>query len=296
MNIDNPKMTRREALKYIGTTMAGLALTASGLSAFTSCTEKGKKRMVFYFTGTGNSLYVARQFAEKPLSIPQVMKQESPEFEADEIGIVYPIYGHIAPKMVQEFIRKAKLKAPYLFAILTYGNRKCNATELWDELAKENGLHFNYITTIKMVDNFLPSFDMNEQIKIDKQEDKQIAEALRDVSESRNWMQPVTGEERQQHAEFMKRAGGLLSIKAEELLEIKENCIGCGICTQVCPHGNFIMTGEGVKTAGTCEFCLACAQNCPQKAIGLKMKEKNPNARYRHPEVSLNDIVRTNRK
>ena len=197
--MNNEKITRREALKCMGTTLAGLALTASGLSSITSCTEEKKRRLVFYFTGTGNCLYVARKFAENPLSIPQIIRQDKLEFEADEIGIVYPIYGHLAPQMVQEFIRKARLKAPYLFSILTYGNRKCSATELWNNLATENGTRFDYITTLKMVDNFLPSFDMNEQVKIDKQEDKQIAEIMQDIQARKHWIQPVTEEEQQQH-------------------------------------------------------------------------------------------------
>lgn len=119
--MSNRKITRREAIKYMGTTLAGLALTPSAMSVFTSCTEEN---------------------------------------------------GHLAPQMVQEFVRKATLKARYLFAILTCGNRKCSVTELWNNLALSNGVHFNYITTMKMVDNFLPSFDMNEQMKIDKQEDR----------------------------------------------------------------------------------------------------------------------------
>lgn len=290
------KITRREALKYMGATVVGLSLGMTGVSSLASCSGQTKRRLVFYFTGTGNCLYVAKHFSEEPLSIPQVMKSERLEFEADEIGIVYPIYGHIAPKMVQEFIKKAKLKAPYLFAILTYGNRKCNAVELWDEMAKASGYQFNYINTIKMVDNYLPSFDMNEQILIDKKEDEQIASAVLDIDSRRNWMQPVSQEEREQHAEFLKRAGGLLSINAEELIEIKDNCIGCGICTRICPRANYKLTGEGLKCEGICEFCLACVHNCPQKVLGLKLPEKNPAARYRHAEISLNQIIRANKQ
>ena len=33
--------------------------------------------MLFYFTGTGNSLYVARQIEEKPISIPQILHLEN---------------------------------------------------------------------------------------------------------------------------------------------------------------------------------------------------------------------------
>lgn len=34
--------------------------------------------MVFYFTATGNSLYVAKQIEAVPVAIPQVMGQEKP--------------------------------------------------------------------------------------------------------------------------------------------------------------------------------------------------------------------------
>lgn len=46
--------------------------------------------MVFYFTGTGNSLYIAKQIEENPISIPQVMRQDHLEFTADSIGIAVP--------------------------------------------------------------------------------------------------------------------------------------------------------------------------------------------------------------
>lgn len=53
--------------------------------------------MIFYFTGTGNSLYIAKQIEETTISIPQVMRQERLEFSADSIGVVAPVYGHLLP-------------------------------------------------------------------------------------------------------------------------------------------------------------------------------------------------------
>ena len=56
---------------------------------------------VFYFTATGNSLYVAKQLSEEIYSIPQLLKkydlgEEKLEFHDDVIGLVYPVYawGH----------------------------------------------------------------------------------------------------------------------------------------------------------------------------------------------------------
>lgn len=155
MNTNN-KITRRDALKRMGATVVSGAIASSGLLSLASCEEKKNRRIILYFTGTGNCLYIARQLAGKHaelLSIPQLMKQGRYEFEADEIGIVYPIYGHMPPYMVRQFIRKAKLQAEYKFAVLTYGARKCDAVEIWDDISRKAGNVFDYINTIVMVDN-----------------------------------------------------------------------------------------------------------------------------------------------
>ncbi len=305
------KMSRRTALKTMGTAALGVVLSTSGISSLASCTNK-KKRLIFYFTGTGNCLYVARQLADdntKLLSIPQLMKQKDFNFEADEIGLVYPIYGHMPPYMVRQFLKKARLKAGYTFAVLTFGARKCNAVEILDSITRKAGYRFNYISTLIMVDNWLPNFDMNEQMKMDKHIPENLAAIRDDISSHKHWMQPVSQEERDQHAGFMAYTGidpevGFLK-KSEKYFAVTDRCIGCGICTDVCPRGNYSLTSNGAKTDGDCEFCFACIQNCPQKAIKfakveddplLANGEKNPEARYRNEHISVMDIKRANSK
>ena len=309
MGKDN-RISRRDALKRMGAAIIGGAAATSGLLSLTSCEEKKKKRIIFYFTGTGNCLYIARELAGENaelLSIPQMMRKEKFDFEADEIGLVYPIYGHMPPNMVREFIKKAHLKAGYKFAVLTYGARKCDAVEIWDRISRKAGNAFDYIGTIVMVDNWLPNFDMNEQMKIDKH----IPENLKKISEAVNvqehWHEPVTEEERLQHQGFLQRSGidpevGFL-MKSEKAFTITDACIGCGICTYVCPRGNYELTSGGAKMSGDCEFCFACIQNCPQKAIRFRKSddgsfpdgtEKNPNARYRNEHISLMDLKMAN--
>ncbi len=304
-------MTRREALKRMGLLMAGTTMTA-GITSFTACDNMQKKRIIFYFTGTGNCLYVARQLADKDteiLSIPQLVKQGRYDFKADEIGIVYPIYGHMPPNMVREFIKKARLDAPYKFAVLTYGNRKCDAAEIWDRISREAGTPFDYITTMIMVDNWLPNFDMNEQMKIDKGIPESLDRISADLAQRRHWKEPVTELERTQHQEFLQRTGidpdkGFL-LASQDYFVVADNCIGCAVCVDVCPKGNYEMTSRGVKVEGDCEFCFACIQNCPQKAIQFSKGErnllvangeKNPDARYRNEHVSLYDIKMSNRQ
>lgn len=303
-------LTRRTALKIMGSAALATVMATTGASALTSCIEGKKKRVVLYFTGTGNCLYVARQLAGKEgeiLSIPQLMRKKQFEIETDEIGLVYPIYGHMPPYMVREFIKKAQLKAEYKFAVLTYGMRKCNAVEIWDGISRKAGNVFDYIGTIVMVDNWLPNFDMNEQMKIDKHIPENLEKITSDLSNRRRWHEPVTQEEREQHEGFMSLSGldpevGFL-MKADRSFRVTDDCIHCGICTYVCPRGNYQLTGQGVKMQGDCEFCFACIQNCPQRAIQFKKNEdgtwpdgseKNPNARYRNENVSLMELKLAN--
>ena len=112
--------------------------------------------MVFYFTGTGNSLYIARQLEPDPVSIPQVMARRELAFEAEAIGVVAPVYGHEVPPMVKEFLHKAVFRTGYFYMVLTYGNRHGGAAELAAGLCRQCGIQPAYINVIQMVDNWLP--------------------------------------------------------------------------------------------------------------------------------------------
>ena len=48
-----------------------------------------------------------------------------------------------------------------------------------------------------------------------------------------------------------------------------EKCIGCGRCTEVCPHGVFDIDERKARIVDkdSCMECGACALNCPAKAI-----------------------------
>lgn len=303
-------ISRRSALKRMGLLMAGAV--ALGMPTLASCSGEKKKRIILYFTATGNSLYVARQLADEAtelLSIPQLVKQGRYELEADEIGIVYPIYGQMPPNMVRRFIQKARLKAAYKFAVLTYGNMQFVAAGIWDEVSRKSGNAFDYITSILMVDNWLPNFDMNEQIKIDKHIPESLERITADIAARKHEIPPTEERARQLFDRFIHDRGldpevGYL-MHSEDYFVVTDACIGCAVCTEVCPRGNYELTSTGVKTKGDCDFCFACIQNCPQKAIQfaelpdspfLAHGEKNPDARFRNEHVSLWSIKEANRQ
>lgn len=251
--------------------------------------------MVFYFTGTGNSLYIAKQIEENPLSIPQVIHQESQEFSADSIGIVAPVYGHEVPQMVKDFMKKAVFHTDYFYMILTYGNRHGGAAELAKRLCDECGIAVSYINAIVMVDNWLPNFDMNEQLKIDKRIGENLDAILTDLNNKKNMISEVTDSDRAVHQQFLDAMSHMPSDVWQHILRVSDTCVGCGICETVCPSASIhVVNGKAVYTPGYCQTCFACVHACPQKAMGLTIPEKNPNARYRNEHISLQEIINAN--
>lgn len=50
-----------------------------------------------------------------------------------------------------------------------------------------------------------------------------------------------------------------------------DDCVGCGACTMVCPHGVLAMNGRKAQVVDLngCMECGACALNCPTHALSV---------------------------
>ena len=251
--------------------------------------------MVFYFTATGNSLYVAKQLDSHPVSIAQAIHDKNKTYRADSIGIVCPVYGHEMPELVKDFLKAAAFETDYFFILLTYGNRHGGAAELAKKYAETVGLHPSYINVILMADNFLPGFDMDQQRQLDKKVDEQIHRIQSELAARKQSISPVTAKDRAVHQEFLARMENMGADVFHDLYRITDDCIGCEICTRVCPKKCFhVENQKSIWDKTGCISCMACIHACPMRAIQLKMPEKNPMARYRNENISLCEIVDAN--
>jgi MinD superfamily P-loop ATPase containing an inserted ferredoxin domain len=250
---------------------------------------------ILYFTGTGNSLFVAKSFDAELFSIPQMEQQGTYEFSDDSVGLVFPCYMFDVPPVVKEFLRKAKIDAEYKFAIFTYGGTMMSAPYRMKKFLSKIGTEFNYINGVEMVDNYIPMFEQSEQIEKlpSKDVNGNLKKILEDV-ENRVWYFPLPKVKDQISVGMMqpfKRV--IMGKKFSRRFKISEGCNQCGTCARVCPSGN-ISVGDHVQFHDRCETCLACIHLCPQNAIHLK-KEKS-SARSMNTNVSLAEIIRSNER
>ncbi|MBR4164016.1 MAG: EFR1 family ferrodoxin [Solobacterium sp.] len=254
--------------------------------------------MLFYFTSTGNSLYAAKQFDEELYSIPQELNKENRHYKAERIGIVCPLYEFDLPVIVKDFILHSEFETDYFYIVMTYGMHHGGCASRNAEYFEKAGRHIDYFNTINMLDNALPVFDMDEQRKIDpeKKVDEHLAMIKTDIAERKQFIQPATKEEVDFYGHFIAIAADFSAALKQPKYSVSDKCIGCGICTRVCPKGCICVTeGRATYDSTNCFGCMACIHACPQKAIGyVEIKERNPEARYRNPNIQLMEIIKSN--
>ena len=256
--------------------------------------------MVFYFTATGNSLYVAKQLDEERLSIPQEMNKENRHYKAERIGIVCPLFEFEIPSLVKDFIQDSEFEAGYFYLVVTYGMHHGGVAERTQAWLQSVGKAADYINTIIMHDNALIVFDMDQQrsVEAEKQVDAHIDAIRSDIAAKRVMVQQAPADENDFYQNFVawiKKTGPMYAFL---LYTVSESCVGCGTCTRVCPRGCIHLEDKRpVWDYSRCANCMACIQACPTKAIQfITVKEPNPDARYRNPHIALKEIIQANRQ
>ncbi|OOB80556.1 MAG: hypothetical protein BEN19_04275 [Epulopiscium sp. Nuni2H_MBin003] len=261
---------------------------------------------ILYFTATGNNLYVAKEIGGELCSIPQMIKEEKFNFSDDKIGIVFPIYSNSVPFYIVDFIKKAKFDSEYIFGVMTYGAYDGAAPNHLMDIGKQIGVEFSYINTLKMVDNWIPGFNMKKQAENEykKEVEKNLGQIKDDILSSKQFILKTNRLDRMVTGHWVKKAnepsekgslhGYSAGIGIKNSITVEDTCTQCGVCTKVCPVNNIQLDKENGKIAlgEYCVSCFACTHNCPTNSI--RMKGEKSRDRFRNSHVTLKEIIASN--
>ncbi|WP_410511304.1 EFR1 family ferrodoxin [Paenibacillus sp. BR2-3] len=261
--------------------------------------------MIFYFSGTGNSLYaaktIARHTGEELISISTAEStgatcHEYTLKDNELVGFVHPIHSWGPPKIVLDFIEKLKLNnylGNYVFSIVTCGGSIGNTMKVMNDCLRKKDIHLNSGFSIKMPNNFIIMGDVDSK----EVQNKKLAEAegtlkyINHVIERR-----ITGEFKVDKGTLPWLLTGIINPmfnkKAIDTTKfyVNNQCTGCGTCEKVCNCNNIQVDGKP-QWGPRCTLCLACVHYCPAKAIQYgKGTEKK--GRYTNPNISINEITR----
>lgn len=255
------------------------------------------KTTIYYFTGTGNSLAVARDLVkelQEPadiIPIAKLVNETTIRIDSDIVGFVFPVYVHDNHKIVEEFAKRLILKDSYTFAICTYNTEPSNALFNFNSILNQNGKQLNAGFEISMPGNsvigmdFTSSDEENEKrFSVEKKKIKHIAEIIK--------QRKSTGIEGQFNANENYELKNYLDYvyKIEEKFWTNDKCDLCGICTEICPKNLIKISDSKVVWKESCEKCLACLHWCPKAAI-QNGDISSTCRRYHHPEISVMDII-----
>jgi Pyruvate/2-oxoacid:ferredoxin oxidoreductase delta subunit len=258
------------------------------------------KTIIYYFTGTGNSLAVAKKIATV-LGDCDIVPIASLQFTtaditpaADRVGIVNPVYFAGLPVMVAEFAGRLDLsKAKYVFSIVTFGGSgAAPALQQLDSILKKRrdpGLDAGFM--VKMPGNYILLYGSptgEKQERILAAADTQIVESAAAISRNDILPLPSSLLSGILHSIAYPRFASHVH-EDDRKFSVNEKCTSCGTCAAICPAGNIGMVDGKPVWKHHCELCCGCIHLCPTEAIQAGSRTA-ARQRYHNPSVRIEEL------
>lgn len=248
--------------------------------------------MIFYFSGCGNSRFIAENIAkelnENLIFIPEAEREKKYNYnlaENERVGFVFPIYSWQPPRLVSAFVRKLHFsqKPDYVWVAVTCGDNGGYADRVFREQLDRAGLPLRAVYCFIMPNVYVNMAGMS----VDKPE-----KAQRKIADAKEHLPAVIQDITCRRAVFEMPRGlfpkfktnvigkGFYRWVSDEPFFTTGDCISCGTCARVCPLQNITMEEGRPKWNGHCTNCDACYHHCPKHAIQFGKATKGKGQYY----------------
>lgn len=249
--------------------------------------------MVFYFSGTGNSRFVARRIAKaigqeaEDITVYTKGKDQKPSFKQQGIYVfVCPSYMSAPARSMTGFIEESDFPSGIrAYFIVTCAASMGITPRVMRELCGKKGFEYMGSAQVIMPQNYIALFTTKKveenidiiekaEIEIDRiveaivngnaLDDKKIGSVEYSVTK---WVRDLY------YKDFMKT----------KKFKVTDECISCGKCAKVCPLSNITMKDGKPSWGDNCTHCMACINQCPKDAIEYGKGTKGK-PRYKGPD------------
>ncbi|MGL5764650.1 MAG: EFR1 family ferrodoxin [Sarcina sp.] len=246
---------------------------------------------IFYYTSTGNSLYVAKRIAtafnnSELIGITYSLKNKIFQYRCDTAIFVYPVHCFALPIIVADFIKYIELSnCKYIYSVAVSGGDKgkLSAQQLNRMLTKFGGVK-NY-STIKYESNYIKSETL-DTLKINLYDE--INESIIDniIGEIQNKTERPIKSTFRPYSNLIWRK---FFKGKDNKFTVNENCIGCKICERVCPTDNITLESKKPIWDVNCMDYMSCINLCPKNAINLS-KKTIQRPRYKNKNITVDEL------
>lgn len=239
---------------------------------------------IFYFSGSGNSRYVAQRLSEQLDGEAVNLVGFEGEVDADKVGFVTGCYCNDIPRKAYELIEKLKIvRADYLFSVTTSQASDGYSALTVEAILAGKNLKLNYAGHVGMLSTFvvtvLPVVGKSEGIyrRRESAAIKRIADDVKNgVGKPARCLAKTPRQVINKLCYF-----GLDNIMRVPKKTVTNSCIGCGKCADICPCGNIVIADGKAVFGNNCTYCYGCAHICPTGAIKYGFNNIKGNKQYK---------------
>lgn len=241
--------------------------------------------VILYFSGTGNSKFIAKEFAIgmncEAYSIEEEVDFHALISEHDQIAFSYPIYGSCVPLILRDFVAAhlEALRDKALIILSTQYFFSGDGARVFTDLLKDIPYRVIYAEHFNMPNNICNLFffpiandeKIIKQLEKNRMKIKRVCEDIINHVTLRRGFNPIS-----ECLGFVTQrsyfpAGEKRAIKD---VRIEDTCVLCGLCIETCPTKNLFKAEGRIQGLGKCTLCYRCVNLCPQKSITVLIHAK----------------------